>query len=253
MAWKDVPVGETVNNKIWVNEGLPGVKTKINPFRGFHINIPTIDGGVSTPLNFDDSILTKLSDENILTDVYYNGNYYTLTTGGNAVGLELTGPCSVQSIDMYVNAYTGVILPANTLHILISADGTNWSRVSSILTTNITYTCETNYGVISIALPTPITSKFIAIRSTANFNLNFGGGDFPARFRELQLFTPEDFGINEDAYINKLTGHMYEKNNGLWQLTYTAPEIPQHLVGSSMIPPSAAGRPIGSFYIVQNS
>jgi len=252
MAWKDVPVGSTVNNKLWVTDGIPGVKTKIIPNRGFHTNIPSIDGGVGTILNYDDTIVTKLSDDDILTDVVYSGNYYTLTTTGNAVGLELTHPSILNSIDIYVNGTTGATILSNTFHILTSIDGANWSRVESIASSVLSLTCEANYGSVTIPLSTSIISKFVAIRSATDFIL-FDGSNRIARIREIRLFTPEEIGVEGDIATNRATGNMYEKINGLWQLTYTAPEIPQHLVGSSMTPPSAVGRPIGSFYIVQNS
>jgi len=252
MAWKDVPVGSTVNNKLWVIDGTPGIKTKIIPNRGFHTNIPSIDGGVGTILNYDDTIVTRLSDDNILTDVIYSGNYYTLTTTGNAVGLELTHSSILNSIDIYVNATTGNTISSNTFHILTSMDGVNWNRIESIASSTISFTCEANYGSLTIPLSTPVISKFVAVRSATDFLL-FDGSNRIAHTREIQLFTPEEFGINGDTATNRATGNMYEKINGLWQLTYTSPEIPQHLVGSSVTPPSAVGRPIGSFYIVQNS
>lgn len=252
MAWKDVPVGASTNNRMWINDGPPGVQTSVSVTRGFHVNIPTIDGGIGTILNYDNTVATRLNDNILTTDVYYSGNYYTLTTAGDAVGLEFSSINRISSIELYVNGFTGATVPANTLHVLTSTDGITWTRVESFATGVISYVNETNYGVFTINLTAPIDTKYIAVRATTTFYI-YNYGNINVRLREFKALTPIDIGIDDDTYIHRSTGNMYTKKDGVWDITYTAPEIPRHLVGESVTPPSGAGIPIGSFYIVKQT
>lgn len=251
MSWKTlVDAGGSVNNKFWLNEGPPGNKNQIAPLRGFHVNIPSISGGVGTVLNYDSTISNKLTDNNLTADLLYSGNYYTFSVAGDGVGIELNYPCYVESIELYINGSTGATLVSNTLHVMVSVDGINWEVIKSVNTSALVFINDTNYGYFTIDLPPMTSTKFIAVRSTADFYLN-NSGNYLVRAREFKIFTPEEIGINEDVYQDRLTGRLYEKRNGVWVLTYTPPEIPRHLVGTSMVPPSGSGIPLGSIYIVK--
>lgn len=252
MVWKDVPVGSSTNNKLWVNDGPPGERTSVSITRGFHVNIPTIDGGIGTILNYDNTIVTRLNDNNLATDVYYDSSYYTLTSTGNGVGLEFSTINRISSIELYVNGSTGATVPANTLHVLVSTDGITWTRIESFATNVVSYINDVNYGYFTINLTSPIDTKYIAVRSTNTFYI-FNAGNIVVKLREFKAFTPIDIGVDDDTYIHRSTGNIYTKKNNIWNLTYTAPEIPRHLVGESVTPPSGAGIPIGSIYIVKQT
>lgn len=250
MAWKEIVATSTANN-FWINEGLPEVETKITPIRGFLINIPTVDGGVGTILNYDNYNTYTLRDGNYTSNIVYNINdYYNLTDVGDSVGLELKYVSSFNKIKFYYNGYTGAPnVNENTFNFLVSNDGINWTKDRSMLTSQATIEKFTDYGCITFSFNTNIITKFIAIRTTLSLLV----GVSLLRVRELELYTPsQPFGNDKDIYQDYLTGKQYKKINGEWIKVYVPPEVPTVTIGASAIPPSAVGVPIGSFYVVRD-
>lgn len=251
MAWKEMTVS-SAGNTFWVNEGLPEVETKITATRGLYVNIPSIEGGVGTILNYDTDNIYKLSDGNYINDIIYDTNkYYQITETGNGVCLELKYTATIRKIKLYVSGAIGENdISSNTFNFMTSTNGVDWVKNQSMLTSEGIYEEFSNYSSITFILPENITAKFLAIRTTTTMLL----GAVIGRVRELELFTPaESFGDTNHIYQDYLTGRLYKKINNAWVTTYVPPEVLVNIIGTSAIPPSAAGIPIGSLYTVRES
>lgn len=237
---------------IWINDGLPEVKTILTPYRGMYMGISD-PNGPSTIINYDSIANSTLSDNYFNTPVTYNGlnTYRVGTTTG--VALEFIYKNYIKYLDLYFQCPdTATITVSNIIfHIIKSEDGVNWELVEDISINDVISTNHETYRQFTFTLSELVQTKYIGICSDNTFRYLYNSAYYNCDINELKIQTSDlSFGKNSDMYIDRLTGNQYQKINDIWENSFNFPVIPETIIGTSALPPSGAGKPNGSLYIV---
>lgn len=216
MGWKVLQDKPTEINKTIIVETISTLSDKLDVLQGLYLNIPDMSGGVGSVIESDINSSYRLNDNNYIIPVG-DDTPYMLTSSGNSIGLELSKAQSIKTIKLYFSTVSlDSALIDNMLNVFYSTDGVTWLLFYEIQICTCSLTVFENFSCLTINLPSPCTTKYIAIR-TLNTLFYHSGINREVHITEMDVFSSfMDFGNNDDKCYVQSTDELFKKINGFW-------------------------------------